>query len=182
MYAHDGAPNFGAACDGDADRCMIVGAKCFVSPSDVVAVIAANATCIPYFKDGLKGVARSMPTAGALDKVAKKLGVDCYETPTGWKYFGNLMDAGKLSICGEESFGCGSDHVREKDGLWTVRALPVVLQIIERAPLAQQTALTWHGPCSARVVQRRCSRSSRSSPSGTRPSQRTTRWCRWRTS
>lgn len=94
--------------------------KFFVTPSDSVAIIAANYACIPYFKGSLKGVARSMPTSGALDFVAKKLDVKMYEVPTGWKYFGNLMDDGKLSICGEESFGTGSDHVREKDGIWAV--------------------------------------------------------------
>lgn len=117
----DTVPTFGAAADGDADRNMILGSRFFVTPSDSVAIIAANAeTCIPYFSGGLKGVARSMPTSGALDFVAKKLNLTCYEVPTGWKYFGNLMDAGKLSICGEESFGTGSDHIREKDGLWAV--------------------------------------------------------------
>lgn len=113
-------PDFGAAADGDADRNMIVGKKFFVTPSDSVAIIAANYECIPYFKDGLKGVARSMPTSGALDFVAKKLDLKFFETPTGWKYFGNLMENGDLSICGEESFGTGSDHVREKDGIWAV--------------------------------------------------------------
>ncbi len=117
------APDFGAASDGDGDRNMILGNNFFVTPSDSVAIIAANATkCIPYFKDGLKGLARSMPTAAALDRVAEKLGVECFETPTGWKYFGNLMDAGRLSVCGEESFGTGSDHIREKDGPWAVLA------------------------------------------------------------
>ena len=116
-------PDFGAAADGDADRNMILGRQFFVTPSDSVAIIAANAqTCIPYFKGGVKGVARSMPTSAALDKVASKLGLQCYEVPTGWKFFGNLMDAGKLSICGEESFGTGSDHIREKDGVWAVLA------------------------------------------------------------
>jgi phosphoglucomutase len=116
-------PDFGAACDGDADRNMILGSKFFVTPSDSVAIIAANAQgSIPYFKDGIKGVARSMPTSAALDSVAKAQGLDCYEVPTGWKFFGNLMDAGKCSLCGEESFGTGSDHVREKDGLWAVLA------------------------------------------------------------
>jgi len=113
-------PEFGAALDGDADRNMIVGKKFFVTPSDSVAIIAANFAAIPYFKDGLKGVARSMPTSGALDFVAKKLSLPFFEVPTGWKYFGNLMDDQKLSICGEESFGTGSDHVREKDGIWAV--------------------------------------------------------------
>eukprot|EP00252_Welwitschia_mirabilis_P019118 TRINITY_DN4342_c0_g1_i2.p1 TRINITY_DN4342_c0_g1~~TRINITY_DN4342_c0_g1_i2.p1 ORF type:complete len:647 (-),score=141.84 TRINITY_DN4342_c0_g1_i2:411-2351(-) len=116
-------PDFGAASDGDGDRNMILGSNFFVTPSDSVALIAANATtAIPYFKDGLKGLARSMPTSGALDLVAKKLDLPFFEVPTGWKYFGNLMDAGKLSICGEESFGTGSDHVREKDGIWAVLA------------------------------------------------------------
>jgi len=122
MFSAD-APDFGAASDGDGDRNMILGNNFFVTPSDSVAIIAANATkCIPYFKDGLKGLARSMPTAAALDRVAEKLGVECFETPTGWKYFGNLMDAGRLSVCGEESFGTGSDHIREKDGPWAVLA------------------------------------------------------------
>ena len=117
------APDFGAASDGDGDRNMILGNNFFVTPSHSVAIIAANATkCIPYFKDGLKGLARSMPTAAALDRVAAKMGVECFETPTGWKFFGNLMDAGRLSICGEESFGTGSDHIREKDGPWAVLA------------------------------------------------------------
>jgi len=115
-------PEFGAAADGDADRNMILGKKFFVTPSDSVAIIAANSASIPYFKDGLKGVARSMPTSGALDFVAKKLNIPFFEVPTGWKYFGNLMDSEQLSICGEESFGTGSDHVREKDGIWAVLA------------------------------------------------------------
>ena len=98
---------------------MILGAKFFVNPSDSVAIIAANAqAAIPYFKAGPKGLARSMPTGGALDRVAEKLGLPFFEVPTGWKFFGNLMDAGQLSICGEESFGTGADHVREKDGMW----------------------------------------------------------------
>ncbi|GGG60869.1 alpha-D-glucose phosphate-specific phosphoglucomutase [Salipiger pallidus] len=113
-------PDLGAASDGDGDRNMIVGRQCYVSPSDSLAVLAANATLVPGYKDGLKGVARSMPTSQAVDRVAEKLGIDCYETPTGWKFFGNLLDAGKATLCGEESFGTGSDHVREKDGLWAV--------------------------------------------------------------
>lgn len=117
------APDFGAASDGDGDRNMILGNHFFVTPSDSVALIAANAQqAIPYFKAGLKGLARSMPTSGALDSVAKKLNLPFFEVPTGWKYFGNLMDAGKLSVCGEESFGTGSDHIREKDGLWAIIA------------------------------------------------------------
>ena len=119
----ENAPDFGAASDGDGDRNMILGNNFFVTPSDSVAIIAANAVdCIPYFKSGLKGLARSMPTAAALDRVASALGVECFETPTGWKFFGNLMDAGRLSVCGEESFGTGADHVREKDGPWAVLA------------------------------------------------------------
>ncbi|KAI8909050.1 hypothetical protein EDD86DRAFT_206824 [Gorgonomyces haynaldii] len=112
--------SFGAASDGDGDRNMIIGKGTFVNPSDSVAVIAANAELIPYFRSGVKGLARSMPTSSALDLVAKKKGYKVYQTPTGWKFFGNLMDAGQLSICGEESFGTGSDHIREKDGLWAV--------------------------------------------------------------
>ncbi len=119
MAAPD-APDMGAACDGDADRNMIVGRGFFVSPGDSLAIIAEYAACIPRYRRGLAGVARSMPTSTALDRVAQHLGVPCHETPTGWKYFGNLMDAGMCTICGEESFGTGSDHVREKDGLWAV--------------------------------------------------------------
>lgn len=120
MYGKDG-PDFGAASDGDGDRNMILGRGFFVTPSDSVAIIAANAQeSIPYFHNGPKGLARSMPTSGALDRVAQKLNLPFFEVPTGWKYFGNLMDAEKLSICGEESFGTGSDHIREKDGIWAV--------------------------------------------------------------
>ncbi|HYG91132.1 MAG TPA: alpha-D-glucose phosphate-specific phosphoglucomutase [Azospirillum sp.] len=114
------APDFGAASDGDGDRNMILGRKIFVSPSDSLAVIAANARHVPAFAAGLKGVARSMPTSLAVDRVAAALGIPCYETPTGWKFFGTLLDAGRINLCGEESFGTGSDHVREKDGLWAV--------------------------------------------------------------
>ena len=113
--------DMGAASDGDGDRNMIIGKGTFVNPSDSVAVIAANAHMIPYFKKtGVKGVARSMPTSGAIDRVAQKKKYRFFEVPTGWKFFGNLMDAEQLSICGEESFGTGSDHIREKDGLWAV--------------------------------------------------------------
>jgi len=122
-------PDIGAASDGDGDRNMIMGRGFFVSPSDSVAVIAANAECIPSLAGGLKGVARSMPTSGALDLVAKAKGVECFVTPTGWKYFGNLMDANRCSICGEESFGTGSDHVREKDGIWAVLAWLNILAV-----------------------------------------------------
>jgi len=114
------APNFGAASDGDGDRNMIMGDYFFVTPSDSLAVIAANAHLIPAYKQGLKGIGRSMPTSQAADRVAKKLGIPCYETPTGWKFFGNLLDDNRITLCGEESFGTGSDHVREKDGLWAV--------------------------------------------------------------
>lgn len=114
------APDFGAASDGDGDRNMILGKHFFVTPSDSLAIIAANAQLIPDYQQGLAGVARSMPTSGAVDRVAHKLNIPCYETPTGWKFFGNLMDADKVTLCGEESFGTGSNHVREKDGLWAV--------------------------------------------------------------
>ena len=127
-YAHElveitygvDAPDFGAASDGDGDRNMVLGRGFFVTPSDSLAVIAANATLAPGYTAGIAGIARSMPTSAAADRVAQKLGVPCYETPTGWKFFGNLMDAGKVTLCGEESFGTGSSHVREKDGLWAV--------------------------------------------------------------
>ncbi|OYU39065.1 MAG: alpha-D-glucose phosphate-specific phosphoglucomutase [Pseudorhodobacter sp. PARRP1] len=114
------APDFGAASDGDGDRNMVVGAGAYVSPSDSLAVLAANAHLAPGYKAGLKGIARSMPTSAAADRVAASLGIESYETPTGWKFFGNLLDAGRATICGEESFGTGSDHVREKDGLWAI--------------------------------------------------------------
>jgi phosphoglucomutase len=114
------APDFGAASDGDGDRNMILGKGFFVTPSDSLAIIAANAHLIPAYQSGIAGVARSMPTSGAVDRVADKMNIACYETPTGWKFFGNLMDAGKVTLCGEESFGTGSNHVREKDGLWAV--------------------------------------------------------------
>ena len=119
MFGPD-APDFGAASDGDGDRNMVVGRGIYVSPSDSLAVLAANAHLAPGYKAGLKGVARSMPTSAAADRVAAALGIASFETPTGWKFFGNLLDAGKATICGEESFGTGSDHVREKDGLWAI--------------------------------------------------------------
>ena len=127
-YAHELADlllkgddyRFGAACDGDGDRNMILGNRCFVNPSDSLAVLTANATLVPAYASGLTGVARSMPTSSAVDVVAKTLGIECFETPTGWKFFGNLLDAGRITLCGEESFGTGSNHVREKDGLWAV--------------------------------------------------------------
>ena len=127
-YAHELADllmgsdkyQFGAACDGDGDRNMFLGNRCFVNPSDSLAVLTANATLAPGYASGLAGVARSMPTSAAVDVVAKELGINCFETPTGWKFFGNLLDAGEITLCGEESFGTGSNHVREKDGLWAV--------------------------------------------------------------
>jgi phosphoglucomutase len=119
MAASD-APDMGAASDGDADRNMVVGRNFVVSPSDSLAVLAAHATLVPGYAKGLAGVARSMPTSTAVDRVAKSLGLPCFETPTGWKFFGNLLDAGQVTLCGEESYGTGSSHVREKDGLWAV--------------------------------------------------------------
>ena len=119
MNASD-APDFGAASDGDADRNMVVGRFLAVAPSDSLAILAANATLVPGYKSGLKGIARSMPTSTAADRVAQHLGIPCYETPTGWKFFGNLLDADKVTLCGEESYGTGSDHIREKDGVWAV--------------------------------------------------------------
>ncbi len=116
----DNGPDFGAASDGDGDRNMILGRNFYVTPSDSLALLTANAHLIPGYREGLTGVARSMPTSLAVDRVAERQGIDCYETPTGWKFFGNLMDAGKVTLCGEESFGTGSSHIREKDGLWAV--------------------------------------------------------------
>lgn len=128
VYAHDlveslfgeNAPDFGAASDGDGDRNMILGRRFFVTPSDSLAILAANAKLVPGYSSGLAGIARSMPTSQAPDRVAKHLGIESFETPTGWKFFGNLLDAGRATLCGEESFGTGSNHIREKDGLWAV--------------------------------------------------------------
>jgi phosphoglucomutase len=114
------APDLGAASDGDGDRNLIIGRGIFVAPSDSLAMLAANAHLAPAYAGGIAGIARSMPTSGAADRVAQALGVPCYETPTGWKFFGNLLDAGRVTLCGEESAGTGSDHVREKDGVWAV--------------------------------------------------------------
>ena len=115
-----GALNFGAASDGDGDRNMVLGQDFYINPCDSLAVLAAEATRVPAFEKGIAGVARSMPTSRAVDRVAEAEGLACFETPTGWKFFGNLLDADKISLCGEESFGTGSNHVREKDGLWAV--------------------------------------------------------------
>ena len=120
MMSGAGAPDFGAASDGDGDRNLVIGKGIFVTPSDSLAILAANAHLAPGYANGIAGIARSMPTSAAADRVAEKLGIGIYETPTGWKFFGNLLDAGKVTICGEESAGTGSNHVREKDGLWAV--------------------------------------------------------------
>ncbi len=136
------APVLGAASDGDGDRNMILGKDIFVTPSDSLAIMAANAHHIPGYRNGLTGVARSMPTSQAVDRVAEQYGLPCYETPTGWKYFGNLLDAGKITLCGEESFGTGSDHVREKDGLWAV-LFWLNLIAVKRQPVAQIVREHW---------------------------------------
>ncbi|VAW97541.1 Phosphoglucomutase, partial [hydrothermal vent metagenome] len=126
------ALDFAAASDGDGDRNMILGQRFFVTPSDSLALLTANATLAPGYADGLAGVARSMPTSAAVDRVAEALAIDCFETPTGWKFFGNLMDAGRVTLCGEESFGTGSSHVREKDGLWAVLFWLNILAVRQR--------------------------------------------------
>lgn len=141
VYAHalvellyeTNAFDFGAASDGDGDRNMILGHKFFVTPSDSLAILAANAHLVPGYRQGLAGIARSMPTSQAADRVAAQSGIDCYETPTGWKFFGNLLDAGKVTLCGEESFGTGSGHVREKDGLWAVLFWLNILAVREQS-------------------------------------------------
>ncbi|KAB8063900.1 alpha-D-glucose phosphate-specific phosphoglucomutase [Janthinobacterium violaceinigrum] len=120
IMAADDGPDFGAASDGDGDRNMIVGRRFDVTPSDSLAILAANAAVAPGYRGGLAGIARSMPTSGAADRVAGALGIPCFETPTGWKFFGTLLDAGMATLCGEESYGTGSHHVREKDGVWAV--------------------------------------------------------------
>ncbi|HVW54811.1 MAG TPA: alpha-D-glucose phosphate-specific phosphoglucomutase [Rhizobiaceae bacterium] len=120
LLMSDDAPDFGAASDGDGDRNMIIGRGIFITPSDSLAILSANAHYAPGYRKGLAGIARSMPTSAAADRVADKLGIGAYETPTGWKFFGNLLDAGLATFCGEESFGTGSNHIREKDGLWAV--------------------------------------------------------------
>ena len=142
------APDMGAATDGDADRNMIVGRGFLVSPSDSLAVLATHARQVPGYAKGLAGVARSMPTSTAVDRVAKSLGITCFETPTGWKYFGNLLDAGKVTLCGEESYGTGSDHVREKDGLWAVLFWLNLVAVTDKSVETLVRAL-WreHGRC-----------------------------------
>lgn len=132
----DDAPDFGAASDGDGDRNLIIGKGIFVTPSDSLAMLAANAHLAPGYAKGLAGIARSMPTSGAADRVAEKLGIGIYETPTGWKFFGNLLDAGLATICGEESAGTGSNHVREKDGLWAVLLWLNILAVRKESTLA----------------------------------------------
>lgn len=142
MNAPD-APDLGAACDGDGDRNLILGRNFFVTPGDSLAVIAEYAgNCIPGYRAGLAGVARSMPTSTAVDRVAETLGIACYETPTGWKFFGNLMDAGLCTICGEESFGTGSNHVREKDGVWAVLCW-LSIMAATRKPVATVVQQHW---------------------------------------
>jgi phosphoglucomutase len=127
------APDFGAASDGDGDRNMILGRHFFVTPSDSLAILVANAHMAPGYREGLSGVARSMPTSQAVDRVAHKQGYQCYETPTGWKFFGTLLDAGKATICGEESFGTGSNHIREKDGIWSMLFWLNVLAVTKKS-------------------------------------------------
>lgn len=147
MFSTD-APDFGAASDGDGDRNMIVGRASYVTPSDSLALLTAKAHLAPAYKDGLTGVARSMPTSRAADLVAESLGIPCFETPTGWKFFGNLLDAGKVTLCGEESAGTGSDHVREKDGLWAVLLWLNILAETEKSVSDLMSDL-WaeHGRC-----------------------------------
>jgi phosphoglucomutase len=136
------APDFRAASDGDGDRNMIVGRGIYVTPSDSLAILAANAHLAPGYAKGLAGIARSMPTSAAADRVAEALGIACYETPTGWKFFGNLLDAGLATLCGEESFGTGSNHVREKDGLWAV-LLWLDILAARRQPVAEVVREHW---------------------------------------
>lgn len=138
----DASPDFGAASDGDGDRNMIVGRGQYVTPSDSLAVLAANAHLAPAYAGGLAGVARSMPTSGAVDRVAAAMGIDCFETPTGWKFFGNLLDAGRATLCGEESAGTGSNHVREKDGLWAVLLWLNILAVSKKS-VAELMSAHW---------------------------------------
>jgi phosphoglucomutase len=150
FHAHDlvaavddpNGPDFGAASDGDGDRNMVIGKQFFVTPSDSLAVIAANAGVAPGYAGGLAGIARSMPTSQAPDRVAADLGIECFETPTGWKFFANLLDAGRVTVCGEESFGTGSSHVREKDGLWAVLFWLNILAV-RKKPVADIVQAHW---------------------------------------
>ncbi len=152
VHAHDlvqalngeNALDFGAASDGDGDRNMVLGQGFYINPCDSLAVLAANAHLVPAYAGGISGVARSMPTSRAVDRVASALGIDCYETPTGWKFFGNLLDAGKITLCGEESFGTGSNHVREKDGLWAV-LFWLNLIAVKQQPAAEIVRNHWSG-------------------------------------
>jgi phosphoglucomutase len=147
MHGAD-APDFGAASDGDGDRNMIVGRGAYVTPSDSLALLTAKAHLAPAYSGGLSGVARSMPTSRAVDRVAESLGIPCFETPTGWKFFGNLLDAGKVTLCGEESAGTGSDHVREKDGLWAVLLWLNILAETQKSVSELMTELwTANGRC-----------------------------------
>jgi phosphoglucomutase len=151
VYAHDlvkkmfaeNAPDFGAASDGDGDRNMVLGRQFFVNPSDSLAILAANAKLVPAYQNGLAGIARSMPTSQAADRVAARLGINCYETPTGWKFFGNLMDSGWVTLCGEESFGTGSSHIREKDGVWAVLFWLNILAVRQQS-VEQLVREHWH--------------------------------------
>lgn len=142
MTQGDEGVDFAAASDGDGDRNMILGKNIFVTPSDSLAIMAANATLIPGYRDGISGIARSMPTSQAADRVAEKLGLNSFETPTGWKFFGNLLDAGMATLCGEESFGTSSSHVREKDGIWAV-LFWLNLIAVRRQPVRDIVAQHW---------------------------------------
>ena len=153
MAMGDAAPDLCVACDGDGDRNMIVGKKQFVSPGDSLAVLCANATLIPFFKKGIMGVARSFPTSRAVDRVAKELGVEVYEVPTGWKWFAGLLEEGKISICGEESFGTGSNHIREKDGIWAVM---MWLNVIAKKKMGVAEIMKEHWERFGRDAYRRC--------------------------
>jgi len=150
MFSPNG-PDFGAASDGDGDRNIVLGHNLYVSPSDSLAIIAANAHLVPGYSGGIKGIARSMPTSRAADRVAKKLGVPCFETPTGWKFFGNLLDDGQITLCGEESAGASSDHIREKDGLW---AILMWLNIVAaRGESVPDIVKAYHDPVDASVSE-----------------------------
>ena len=142
VMSGDTAPDFGAASDGDGDRNMILGRGQYITPSDSLAFLAANAHLAPAYSAGISGVARSMPTSAAVDRVAAEMGVECFETPTGWKFFGNLLDAGRVTLCGEESAGTGSDHIREKDGLWAV-LLWLNILAVRKKPISELMSDHW---------------------------------------